>query len=49
MISRDMTLHPGDVMLCGSSLGVLPMKPGTRIEVVFGGIGTPANDFVKLP
>ena len=49
MISRDMTLHPGDVILCGTSLGVLPMKPGTRVEVVIDGIGTLANDYVKLP
>ena len=28
-LSQDMTLEPGDVILCGTSLGVLPMKPGT--------------------
>ncbi len=49
MTARDMTLHPGDAIPCGSSLGVLPMKPGTRIEVVIDGVGTPADDFVKLP
>lgn len=49
MISQDMTLHPGDVILCGTSLGVLPMKPGMRVEVVIDGIGTLANDYVKLP
>ena len=39
-ISRDMTLEPGDVILCGTSLGVLPMKPGCEIEVQIDGIGS---------
>lgn len=42
-LSHDMTLDPGDVILCGTSLGVLPMKPGTAVEVVVDGIGTLAN------
>ncbi len=42
-LSHDMTLEPGDVILCGTSLGVLPMKPGTPVEVVVEGIGTLAN------
>lgn len=37
-LSRDMTLQPGDVILCGTSLGALPMKPGTRVEVVIDGL-----------
>lgn len=44
-ISHDMTLEPGDVILCGTSLGVLPMKPGTRVEVIVDGIGTLANTY----
>jgi 2-keto-4-pentenoate hydratase/2-oxohepta-3-ene-1,7-dioic acid hydratase in catechol pathway len=44
-LSTDMTLEPGDVILCGTSLGVLPMKPGTRVEVVIDGIGTLANTY----
>ena len=44
-ISRDMTLMPGDVIACGTSLGVLPMKPGTVIEVVIDGIGTLRNQY----
>jgi len=44
-ISQDMTLEPGDVILCGTSLGVLPMKPGTTVEVVIDGIGTLANTY----
>jgi len=42
-LSHDMTLEPGDVILCGTSLGVLPMKPGTAIEVEIDGIGVLAN------
>lgn len=45
LISRDMTLHPGDVILCGTSLGVMPLKPGSRVEVVVDGIGTLANNY----
>jgi 2-keto-4-pentenoate hydratase/2-oxohepta-3-ene-1,7-dioic acid hydratase in catechol pathway len=42
-LSHDMTLEPGDVILCGTSLGVLPMKAGSTVEVVVDGIGTLAN------
>jgi len=42
-LSRDMTLQPGDVILCGTSLGVLPMKPGTVVEVEIDGIGVLSN------
>ena len=42
-ISRDVTLEPGDVILCGTSLGVLPMKPGTEVEIEIDGIGTLRN------
>jgi 2-keto-4-pentenoate hydratase/2-oxohepta-3-ene-1,7-dioic acid hydratase in catechol pathway len=44
-LSHDMTLEPGDVILCGTSLGVLPMKPGTTVEVVIDGIGTLTNTY----
>ena len=44
-ISQDMTLEPGDVILCGTSLGVLPMKAGTTVEVVIEGVGTLANTY----
>jgi len=44
-ISGDMTLYPGDVILCGTSLGVGSMKPGSHIEVEIAGIGTLANRF----
>jgi len=44
-ISSDMTLYPGDVILCGTSLGVGSMKPGSHIEVEIAGVGTLANRF----
>lgn len=43
LISHDMTLEPGDVILCGTSLGVLPMKPGSTVDVQIDGIGTLSN------
>jgi len=42
-LSQDMTLEPGDLILCGTSLGVLPMKPGTAVEVEISGLGTLRN------
>ncbi len=45
LISQDMTLYPGDVILCGTSLGVLPMKPGTTVEVAIEGIGKLSNEY----
>jgi len=42
-ISRDLTLEPGDIIACGTSLGVLPMRPDTTIEIAIGGIGTLRN------
>ena len=42
-IAQDLPLMPGDVILCGTSLGVLPMKPGTAVEVSIDGLGTLRN------
>lgn len=39
LISRDMTLEPGDVIACGTSLGAMPMRPGIPIDVSVEGIG----------
>ena len=44
-LSQVMTLMPGDLIACGTSLGVLPMKPGTQVEVVIDGVGTLRNTF----
>lgn len=46
LISRDMTLMAGDVIACGTSLGALPMRPGTVVEVAIDGIGVLHNAFV---
>lgn len=45
-LSQEMTLYPGDLIACGTSLGVLPMKPGTMVEVVIDGIGVLRNTFM---
>jgi 2-keto-4-pentenoate hydratase/2-oxohepta-3-ene-1,7-dioic acid hydratase in catechol pathway len=45
LISFDMTLFPGDVILCGTSVGVGSMKPGSTVEVEIGGIGKLSNRF----
>lgn len=42
-ISQDLVLEAGDVILCGTSLGVLPMKAGSAVEVEIDGIGTLSN------
>jgi len=46
LISNDMTLHPGDVILCGTSIGVGSMKPVSDISIEIEGIGTLRNRFV---
>ncbi len=45
LLSQEMTLHPGDLIACGTSLGVLPMRPGMEVSVVIDGIGTLTNPF----
>lgn len=45
LISKDMTLYPGDVILCGTSIGVGAMKPGSTVEVEIAGIGKLRNRF----
>ncbi len=45
LISRDMTLLPGDVIACGTSLGVLPLKTGSTVEVSIEGIGALRNEY----
>ena len=43
LLSREMTLEPGDLIACGTSVGVLPMRPGMTVEVSIDGIGTLRN------
>ena len=45
ILSREMTLCAGDLIACGTSLGVLPIKPGTVVEVMIDGIGVLKNTF----
>lgn len=45
LISHDMTLEPGDVIACGTNVGVGSMKPGSRIEISIEGVGTLSNTF----
>ena len=46
LLSQDMTLMPGDLIACGTSLGVGAMKdPRNTVEVSIDGIGTLGNVF----
>jgi 2-keto-4-pentenoate hydratase/2-oxohepta-3-ene-1,7-dioic acid hydratase in catechol pathway len=46
LISRDMTLMPGDIISCGTSLGAGVMRdPSNVVEISIGGIGTLSNTF----
>ncbi len=45
LISKDMTLEAGDVIACGTSVGVGSMKPGSTVSIVIEGIGTLTNRF----
>ena len=45
LISQDMSLLPGDIILCGTSVGVGSMKPGSIVEIEIAGIGKLSNRF----
>ncbi|HEV7412180.1 MAG TPA: fumarylacetoacetate hydrolase family protein, partial [Casimicrobiaceae bacterium] len=45
LVSHDMTLEAGDVIACGTSVGVGSMKPGSTVSIVIDGIGTLTNRF----
>jgi 2-keto-4-pentenoate hydratase/2-oxohepta-3-ene-1,7-dioic acid hydratase in catechol pathway len=45
LLSGDMTLEPGDLIACGTSLGAGPMQDGDTVEVVIEGVGRLANVF----
>jgi len=48
LLSRDMTLLPGDLIACGTSLGVGTMKEAeNEISVTIDGLGTLSNRFVQ--
>ena len=42
-LSHDLTLLPGDVIACGTSLGVGSIKDGNKVEITISGVGTLAN------
>jgi 2-keto-4-pentenoate hydratase/2-oxohepta-3-ene-1,7-dioic acid hydratase in catechol pathway len=42
-ISHDMSLLPGDVIACGTSVGVGSIKDGCAVEVTIDGIGSLVN------
>lgn len=46
LISADMTLFPGDAILCGTSVGVGSMKPGSEVSVEIAGIGRLDNRYI---
>jgi 2-keto-4-pentenoate hydratase/2-oxohepta-3-ene-1,7-dioic acid hydratase in catechol pathway len=45
-ISRDMTLLPGDVIACGTSVGVGSIRDGSTVEVQIDGIGALTNSLM---
>ena len=45
LISRDMTLEPGDVIACGTSVGAGSMQPGSVIAVEIEGVGSLENRY----
>lgn len=42
-LSHDMSLLPGDVIACGTSIGVGSIKDGATVEIAIEGIGTLVN------
>ena len=45
MLSHELTLEPGDIISCGTSLGAGPMRPGMSVEIAIDGIGVLKNSF----
>lgn len=43
LLSRDVTLLPGDIISCGTSVGAGPWAAGATVEVVIDGIGRLSN------
>lgn len=44
-LSHDMTLEPGDLIACGTSVGAGPLREGDVVEVAIDGIGRLVNRF----
>ena len=48
-VSRDMTLMPGDIIACGTSLGVGVMREASNVvEIVIDGVGKLTNAFDQV-
>lgn len=45
LISRDMTLEPGDIIACGTSVGAGAMKSGSVIRIAIDGVGSLENRY----
>lgn len=45
LISQDMTLEPGDIIACGTSIGVGSMKPDSEVSIIIDGIGELKNRY----
>jgi 2-keto-4-pentenoate hydratase/2-oxohepta-3-ene-1,7-dioic acid hydratase in catechol pathway len=43
LISQDLTLEPGDVIACGTSVGVGSIRDGATVSITIDGIGTLSN------
>lgn len=48
-VTRNLTLHRGDVILTGSPVGLVKARPGDTVDVVIDGIGTLTNQVVPSP
>ena len=46
LISRDLTLCPGDIISCGTSVGAGSIPAGATVDVVIAGIGTLSNRYI---
>ncbi len=44
-ISRDMTLNPGDIIACGTSVGAGAMKDGWSVRILIEGVGELVNRY----
>ena len=45
LLSHDMTLNPGDVIACATSIGAERMRKGCTVEIEIAGIGVLRNRF----
>src|SRR5260370_30307366 len=48
-ISHDMSLLPGDVIACGTSLGVGSIKDGSTVEINIDGVDSPIHALAASP